>query len=68
MTKDKNIIKNKKNKIYKPLSGSFAKVCTEFSMPDLTRKVPHTLNVKVDMHKIIDHDAKDDLFSKTRIQ
>ena len=59
---------NKKTRINKPLSGSFAKVWTEFRIPDLTKKVPQTLKVKVDIHKIIDQDPKDDLFSKTKIQ
>ena len=35
---DKKISENKKIKINKPLSGSFANVCTEFKMPDLTKK------------------------------
>ena len=39
--------------MYKPLDGSFAKVCTELSIPDLTRKVPITLKIKVDRHRII---------------
>ena len=43
--KDRNIKKNKKNKINKPLSGSFAKVWTELSIPDLTKNVPDTLNI-----------------------
>ena len=47
------IKKNKNNKINIPLSGSFANVWTEFNMPDLTRKVPVTLMVKVNKHKII---------------
>ena len=41
--------------MYKPLVGSLAKVCTEFNIPDLTRKVPVTLIVKVNMLKITTH-------------
>ena len=52
MNNDKNIKQNKKIKINKPLSGSLANVCTEFRMPDLTRKVPHILNVNVEIDKI----------------
>ena len=37
---DKIIKENKNNKINIPLSGSFANVCTEFKIPDLTKKVP----------------------------
>ena len=54
--------------MYNPLSGSFANVWTEFNIPDLTKKVPQTLNVNVDMHKIIDQDPKDDLLPKTKMQ
>ena len=39
----KNMITN----INTPLSGSFANACTEFNMPDLTRKVPNKLKEKV---------------------
>ena len=35
------IKKNRKHKIKIPLDGSFANVCTEFSIPDLTKNVPH---------------------------
>ena len=49
-----NILKyNKKVRINKPLDGSCAKVCTEFKIPDLTRKVPVTLIVKVRILKTI---------------
>ena len=63
-----NIRTNKKIKINKPLSGSFAKVCTELRIPDLTKKVPHILNVNVDIDKIITQDVKISFFSKTKIQ
>ena len=36
-----------------PLEGSFANVCTEFSIPDLTKKVPVTLKVNVIRQRII---------------
>ena len=41
------------SRINNPLEGSFANVCTEFKIPDLTKKVPTTLMVKVKMLKII---------------
>ena len=65
---DKNIKQNKKIRINNPLSGSLAKVCTEFKIPDLTKKVPHILNVNVDIDKIITHDVRVNLFSKTNTQ
>ena len=65
---DKNIRQNKKIKINNPLSGSFAKVWTEFKIPDLTKKVPHILNVNVDIDRITTHDVKANFFSKTKIQ
>ena len=65
---DKNINKNKKLKIKTPLVGSFAKVCTEFKIPDLTKKVPHMLKVKVAIDRIIVQDFKISLFSKTKMQ
>ena len=68
MKRDKNIKENKKIKIYKPLSGSFAKVCTEFNIPDLTKKVPLMLKVKVAIDNIITQDVKTNLFSRTKIQ
>ena len=43
-------------------------MCTEFNIPDLTKKVPHILKVKVVIDKIIDHDPKADLLFKTKIQ
>ena len=49
---EKIIIKDKKIRIYKPLEGSLAKVCTEFRIPDLTKKVPVTLEINVIKHKI----------------
>ena len=66
--KDKNIKQNKKIKMNNPLSGSLAKVCTEFKIPDLTKNVPHILNVKVDIDKITTQEVKANLFSKTKIQ
>ena len=68
MNNDKNIKQNKKIKIYNPLSGSFANVWTEFKIPDLTRKVPHILKVKVDIDKIITHDVSIFLLSKIKMQ
>ena len=51
-----------------PREGSFANVCIEFKIPDLTKKVPDMLNEKVAIDKIIDHDFNDSLFSKTIIE
>ena len=68
MNNDKNIKQNKKIRINKPLSGSLANVCTEFRMPDLTRKVPHILNVNVEIDKITTQEVNTNLFSKTKIQ
>tara|TARA_B100000686_G_C16569765_1_gene852291 strand:+ start:846 stop:1016 length:171 start_codon:yes stop_codon:yes gene_type:complete len=53
---DKKIKKNKKHRINKPLEGSLAKVCIEFNMPDLTKKVPLILSEKVVIAKIIAHE------------
>ena len=39
--------------MYIPLDGSLAKVCTELSIPDLTKKVPVTLKVNVNKQRII---------------
>ena len=47
---DKNI------RIYKPLEGSLANVCTEFKIPDLTKNVPVTLNEKANRQSIITHE------------
>ena len=66
INKDKKIKQNKKTNINKPLSGSFAKVCTEFNMPDLTKKVPDILRVNVVIDKIITHDVSKNLFSHTQ--
>ena len=41
------ISKNKNISINNPLEGSFANVCIEFNIPDLTKKVPVTLEMKV---------------------
>ena len=57
------IKKNIKISINTPLEGSFAKVCIEFKIPDLTKKVPDILNEKVAIDRMIDHDFKDNLFS-----
>ena len=65
---DKNIKQNKKIKMNKPLSGSLAKVCTEFKIPDLTKKVPHILKVNVDIDKTTTQEVRANLFSKTKIQ
>ena len=43
-------------------------MCTEFNIPDLTKKVPHMLNVNVDIDKMITQEVKANLFSKTKIQ
>tara|TARA_B100000700_G_C14329910_1_gene527722 strand:- start:90 stop:329 length:240 start_codon:yes stop_codon:yes gene_type:complete len=49
--------KNVKNiKTNTPLSGSFAKVCTEFKIPDLTKNVPLILKIKVQKARIIVQD------------
>ena len=39
--------------MYNHLEGALEKVWTEFKIPDLTKKVPVTLNIKVIIHKII---------------
>ena len=65
---DKNTNKKRKISINKPLSGSLAKVCTEFKMPDLTKKVPHMLKVNVDIDKTIIHEVNAIFFSKTKMQ
>ena len=64
----KKIRKNKKNSIYNPLSGSLAKVCIEFSIPDRTKKVPQIPNVNVIIERITVQECNIDLFSKTKIQ
>ena len=68
MKRDKNISVNKNIKIYNPLSGSLANVCTEFNIPDLTKKVPHILKVKVVIDSMTTQEVKTNLFSKTKIQ
>ena len=62
---DKNINENRNIKIKTPLSGSFANVCTEFNIPDLTKKVPIILKVNVAIDNIIVHDFRKFLFSST---
>ena len=56
-------IKNINIKI--PLAGSLANVCTEFNIPDLTKKVPHILRVNVVIDSIITQDVSDALLSNT---
>ena len=68
INRDKNIKENKKININKPLSGSFANVCTEFSIPDLTKKVPHILSENVAIDKITAQEVKISLFSITITQ
>ena len=65
---ERKIKENRKIKINNPLSGSFAKVCTEFKIPDLTKNVPLMLRANVDIDKIITQEVKIDFFSKTKIQ
>ena len=65
---ERKIKENKKIKINKPLSGSFAKVCTELRIPDLTKNVPLILRANVDIDKIITQEVRINFFSKTRIQ
>ena len=62
------IKENKKIKINKPLPGSLANVCTELRIPDLTKKVPHILNVNVEIDKIITQEVKTCFFSSIKIQ
>ena len=50
---ERKIKENRKIKINNPLSGSFAKVCTELRIPDLTKNVPLILRANVDIDKII---------------
>ena len=57
---------HKKTNIKIPLWGSFAKVCTEFNIPDLTKNVPHILKVKVAIDKMIVQDIRSSLFSRTK--
>ena len=59
------IIKDKNISMYNPLEGSLANVCTEFKIPDLTKKVPATLRMKVSKQRMITHSYKVFLFSKT---
>jgi len=40
-------------------------VCTEFNIPDRTKKVPHILNVKLAIDNIKVQEPSRDLFSKT---
>ena len=43
-------------------------MCTEFNIPDRTKKVPHMLNVKLEIHKTKVHVANKDFFSSTSIE
>ena len=54
---------NKKVNINRPLSGSFANVCTEFKIPERTKKVPHILKVKTAIDKTITQELKASFFS-----
>ena len=65
---DKNINTDRKINIKIPRCGSFAKVCTEFNIPDLTKNVPLMLEVNVQRARIIVHDCIFDFFSKTDVQ
>ena len=65
MVKEVKIIKDKKTSMNSPLEGSLAKVCTEFKIPDLTKKVPVTLKMKVKRQSMIAHSYKIFLFSRT---
>ena len=65
---DKKIKQKRKIKINTPLSGSLAKVWTEFKIPERTRNVPHILKVNVEIDKIITQEVKTNLFSNTKIQ
>ena len=65
---DRKIKINKKIKINNPLCGSLAKVWTEFKIPNLTKNVPHILNVKVEIDKITTQEVRNNFFSKTNIQ
>ena len=58
---------NKKIKINVPLVGSFAKVCIELSIPDLTKKVPLILNENVAIESTTVQFFRKLLFSKTII-
>ena len=68
INKERKIKENKKIKINNPLSGSFAKVWTELRIPDLTKNVPHILNVNVEMDNMMTQEVKTIFFSKTRTQ
>ena len=51
-------------KINSPLAGSEANVCTEFNIPDLTRKVPIKLRENVSIDNKIVHDCRIFFFFK----
>ena len=40
--------------MYIPRDGSLANECTEFKIPDLTRKVPVTLRTKVSIQRSVE--------------
>ena len=50
-------------RIYNPLEGSKAKVCTLVNTPDLTRKVPTTLKRKASIANKSTQACRDFLFS-----
>ena len=54
--------------INNPLSGSLAKVCTEFNIPDRTKKVPNKLNEKVKIANNAVHDLNVLFFSIISIE
>ena len=54
-------------KMNNPLSGSLANVCTEFKIPERTKKVPSILNANVVIHSTRVQDINNDLISKTII-
>ena len=68
LTYDKTISANKNINIKIPLAGSLANVCTELSIPDLTKKVPHILRVNVVIDNITTHDVRAALLSSTTMQ
>ena len=65
---DKKISVKRKININKPLSGSLANVWTEFKIPDLTKKVPVTLSIKVNRQRTITQKYNKFLFSFSKIR
>ena len=64
----KTINANKNINIKIPLAGSLANVCTEFNIPDLTKKVPHILKVNVVIYNTTTQDVSPALRSNTTTQ